>query len=75
MQGAWLYLGEHVGVRVILQQDSGCAGVIVAGGNVQGRQPNLSLCPVVDKVGDHVLVPLLQGHSQWREPILSETRG
>ena len=61
--GKATHLGEDVSIGVILQQHSSCASVIVAGCNVQGGQADLTLCPIVDKVSNHVLVPLLQSHS------------
>lgn len=61
--GRATHLGEDVSIGVILQQHGGCAGVIVAGCNVQGGQADLTLCPIVDKVSNHILMSLLQSHS------------
>lgn len=57
------HLGEDVSIGVILQQHSSCASVIIAGCNVQGRQTDLTPCPIVDKVSNHILMSLLESHS------------
>lgn len=56
------HLGKHVGVGVILQQHRGCPRIVVARRDVQGGQAHLPFRPIVDEVGHHVLVTLLQSH-------------
>lgn len=56
------HLGKHVRVGVILQKHRSCPGVVVAGRDVQGREPHLPFRPIVDEVCHHVLMALLQSH-------------
>lgn len=64
------HLGKHVWVGVILQKDCGCSCVIIAGRDVQGRETHFPFRPIVDEVGHHILMTLLQSHGQWGEAIL-----
>ena len=59
---------------VVLQQQRGRLGVVLAGGDVQGRQPNLPLGVVLQQQGDHGVVALLESDGQWSEAILEEQR-
>lgn len=65
------HLGKHVRVGVVLQEHRSCPGVVVAGGDVQGGEAHLPLRPVVDEVGHHILVALLQSHGQRGEAVLA----
>lgn len=67
-------LGKHIRVGVILQQHRGRPRVVIAGCDVQGREAYLPLRPVIDEVGHHVLVALLQGHGQRGEAVLARER-
>lgn len=65
------HLGKHVWVGVILQKHRSCPRVIVAGGDVQGREAHLASRPIVDEVCHDVLVTLLQSHGQGSEAVLA----
>lgn len=64
------HLGKHIRVGVVLQKDCGCSCVVVASRDVQGGQAHFPFRPIVDEVSHHVLMTLLQSHSQWGEAIL-----
>ena len=55
---------------VVLQQQGGGLGVVLAGGDVQGRQTHLALRIVLQQQGDHLVVALLEGHREGGEAIL-----
>lgn len=65
-----LYLGLHVSVVVVLEEQRGGLGVIFPGGDVQRRQADLPLGVVLQQEGDHLVVALLQRHRQRRETVL-----
>lgn len=64
------YLGLHVGVVVVLQQQRRRFGVVLPGGDVQRWQPHLALGVVLQQDGHSLVVPLLQCHSQRGETVL-----
>lgn len=64
------HLGLHVGVVVVLQEQGRGLGVVLAGGDVQSRQSHLALGIVLQQQGDHLVMALLESHSQRGEAIL-----
>lgn len=64
------YLGLHVSIVVVLQQQRRRLGVILPGSDVQRRQPHLALGVVLQQDGHRLVVSLLQCHSQRGETVL-----
>lgn len=64
------YLGLHVGVVVVLEEEGGGLGVILPCGDVQRRQADLSLRVILQQEGNHLVVALLQRHRQRSETVL-----
>lgn len=64
------HLGLYVGVVVVLQEQGRGLGVVLAGGDVQGRQSHLALGIVLQQQGDHLVMALLESHRQRGEAIL-----
>lgn len=64
------YLGLHVGVVVILQQQRRRFGVVLPGGDVQRWQPHLALGVILQQDGHRLVVSMLQCHSQRGETVL-----
>lgn len=59
---------------VVLEQQGGGLGVVLAGGDVQGGQAHFPFSVVLQKNGDHLVVALLQGDGQGGEAVLEVTR-
>jgi len=70
----WAYLGLDIGVVVILEEQGGGLGVVLACGDVQGRQADLSFGVILQEDGHHLVVALLEGNGQRGEAILGERR-
>ena len=64
------YLGLDVCVVVVLQQQGGRLGVVLAGGDVQRGQTHLALGVVLQQDGHHLVVALLEGDGQRGEAVL-----
>lgn len=67
------HLGFNICVVVVLQQQRCSLGVILAGSDVQSRQPNFPLGVVLQQQGDDLVVALLERHGQRGEAILKGT--
>ncbi|TNN42950.1 hypothetical protein EYF80_046871 [Liparis tanakae] len=65
------YLGLDVGVVVVLEEQGGGLGVVLACGDVQGGQADLPFGVVLQEDGHHLVVALLEGDGQ-REKQRSE---
>lgn len=68
--GLGRYLGLHVGVVVVLEQERGGFGVILPGGDVQSWQPHLPFGVILQQDGHCLVVALLECHGQRRKAIL-----
>lgn len=68
------YLGLHVGVVVVLEEESGGLGVIFPCGDVQRGQADLSLRVIFQQEGNHLVMALLQRHRQRSETVLRTER-
>lgn len=68
-----MHLWLDICIVVILQEQSGRLGIILAGGNVQGRQSHFALGVVLQKDGDHLVMTLLQSDGEGSEAILQIT--
>lgn len=66
------HLRLDVGVVVVLEQQRGRLGVVFAGGDVQGREADLTLGVVLQQQGDHRVVALLESDGQRSEAVLEE---
>lgn len=64
------HLRLNVCVVVVLQEQGRGLGVILAGSNVQGREAHFALGVVLQEQGDHLVMALLEGHSERGETIL-----
>lgn len=67
------YLGLNVSIVVILEQQGGRLGVVLAGCDVQGWQTDFTLGVVLQEQGDHRVVALLKRDGQWSESVLTES--
>lgn len=57
---------------VVLEEQGGRLGVVLAGGDVQGGQADLAFGVVLQQDGDHLVVALLEGDGQRGEAVLHE---
>lgn len=64
------YLGLHVSVVVVLEEESGGLGVIFPCSDVQRRQADFPLSVVFQQEGNNLVMALLQRHRQRSETIL-----
>lgn len=64
------HLRLNVCVVVVLQEQGRGLGVILAGSDVQGREAHFALGVVLQEQGDHLVMALLEGHSERGETIL-----
>lgn len=60
---------------VVLEQQRRRLGVVLAGGDVQSREADLTLGVVLQQQGDHGVVALLEGDGERREAVLGGKRG
>lgn len=67
------HLWFNICIVVVLQQQSRSLCVILAGGDVQSRQPNFALGIVLQQQWDNLVMALLEGHCQRGEAILNYT--
>lgn len=64
------HLGLNVSVVVVLEQQCGRLGVVLAGRDVQGGQAHFAFRVVLQQQGHHCVVTLLECDGKWGEAIL-----
>ena len=60
---------------VVLEEQGGCLGVVLAGSNVESWEADLALGVVLQEQGDHLFVTLLESHRQGGKAVLERDGG
>lgn len=68
------YLRLDISVVVVLEEQGGRLGVVLACSDVQGRKADLSFSIILQQDRNHLVVALLEGDGQRGEAILDEGR-